>query len=197
MPRRDRYILTAIVLCCAGALVAQFQVNRRVDNSLYGAGSAPSIKYSRNTSIAMPSEVRYAEIRSGALPSELAMNRAAMGPLASGGNIAYVPPQPTWTQVRQQVAAAPPPRQSPYATGSIKHSNLPASPNQIVAQPISTAVSTSMGSSNINKAFSSSATPTGWSTTPNSTGNTPVVPYTLDPNATFTVPQMSGSIRNP
>ena len=87
----------APLACAAGAViaVAQYQVNRQI----YGNTSS-SVKYGRSyqpnyanqpTSRLMPSESRNLVYRSGALPSTIRMNYAAIGPMAPQGVAAYVP----------------------------------------------------------------------------------------------------------
>jgi hypothetical protein len=49
-----------------------------------------------NASYQLPSQNRYAAFKSGALPSELKMNYNAIGPLAPGGAMAYIPPAPNY-----------------------------------------------------------------------------------------------------
>jgi hypothetical protein len=74
--------------------VAQFAANTRVNNGLYGAGTVGSVQYARgpvHQTSQLRSEVRHAYWKSGALPSDVKMNYAAMGPLASGGAISYIP----------------------------------------------------------------------------------------------------------
>lgn len=90
-----------MVVALAAVALGQWQVNNqvgavnnRVGGELYGnntnMGSVRYAAYSQRT--VLPSEARYATWRSGALPSEIAMNAAAVGPLAPNGAISYVPP---------------------------------------------------------------------------------------------------------
>lgn len=90
-----------VVVALAAVALGQWQVNNqvgavnnRVGGELYGnntnMGSVRYAAYSQRT--VLPSEARYATWRSGALPSEVAMNAAAVGPLAPNGAISYVPP---------------------------------------------------------------------------------------------------------
>src|SRR4051794_21035251 len=71
------------------------QVQTRVGGELYGNNpNMGSVHYAaRSQPNLLPSEARYATWRSGALPSEIAMNAAAVGPLAPNGAISYIPKQ--------------------------------------------------------------------------------------------------------
>jgi len=94
-------VLTTIaaVLAIVGLnAVAQYQVN----NQIYG-NSGPSVRYGYGpgyanypTSRLMPSENRNLVVRSGALPSDVRMGYASVGPLAPQGFQAYVPPAPSY-----------------------------------------------------------------------------------------------------
>ena len=92
-----RWLLGALALGMASAAVAvaQYQVNRQI----YGNTSS-SVRYGRSyqpdyanhpTNHLLPSESRNLMWRSGALPSTIRMNHAAVGPLAPAGVAAYVP----------------------------------------------------------------------------------------------------------
>lgn len=94
--------VASVAVALATVAPAQWQVNRqvgqvnnRVGGELYGNNTnMGSIRYAAMTQTAvLPSEARYATWRSGALPSEIAMNARAVGPLAPNGAISYVPPQ--------------------------------------------------------------------------------------------------------
>ena len=107
-------MLSLAALLCAAAMVwAQYQVNpqvnRQVNTALYATGSKSSIRYASqlNTSVAMRSEVRYAYWKSGALPSDIRMGYAAIGPLAPGGPLSYIP-QPGPSYMPQRKPEAPP-----------------------------------------------------------------------------------------
>src|SRR4051794_14035962 len=86
---------TLAVAVVAVAAVAQYQVNRQV-GPVYSQ-SAGSVRYASvaarptGTSNLLPSEARNAYYKSGALPSEIRMNFAAVGPLAPSGVRAYIP----------------------------------------------------------------------------------------------------------
>src|SRR3954464_4905100 len=86
---------TLAVAVVAVAAVAQYQVNRQV-GPVYSQG-AGSVRYANVaarptvTSNLLPSEARNAYYKSGALPSEIRMNFAAVGPLAPSGVRAYIP----------------------------------------------------------------------------------------------------------
>jgi hypothetical protein len=160
MPRR-RTIAARLVVCAVACVVlalvarAQFQVNpqapRQVNNALYGGGTSGSMRYSWGPSYttkysqALPSEVRYAQIKSGALPSEIRMNAAAIGPMAPQGPIAYVPP------ARDPYAKPDRPAPSPQggaafstgASGTIRYSGsstASASASPLMSAPMNTSV---------------------------------------------------------
>jgi hypothetical protein len=113
-------------------------VNRQVNNSLYGGSnmSMGSVKYggSGTTSRPMPSEVRNAYYKSGATPSEVRMNAAAMGPLTPNGPIDYIPKRGSNDGGRG--GYAPQPAMMPsYNTGSVRRPVMPPSPNQTLIAP--------------------------------------------------------------
>jgi hypothetical protein len=105
------------------------QVNPQVNSALYGGGVSASVRYAGvgSTSVAMGSEVRYASWTSGALPSDISMGRASLGPLHPAGPMAYVPPpKPSYmpspsTSVPQAVG------KGAFDTGSIRYSGSRAS----------------------------------------------------------------------
>jgi hypothetical protein len=82
-----------LVVLAAPRAGAQYQVNTQVDNrvggELYG-NDGPS-QYPVGQFRLLPSEERYARWRSGALPSEIALNRSAVGPLSPHGELDYIP----------------------------------------------------------------------------------------------------------
>jgi hypothetical protein len=91
-----------VVLALAAIALGQWQVNtqvgrvnNRVGGELYGNNTnMGSIRYGSYTqTTVLPSEARYATWRSGALPSEIAMNARGVGPLAPNGAISYIPSQ--------------------------------------------------------------------------------------------------------
>lgn len=94
-----RPVVIVFATFCASAVIvrSQHQVNpqvqRQVNTALYATGSKSSVRYAKDlgTSVAMPSELRYAYVRSGALPSEIRMNVARIGPLSPGGPLSYIP----------------------------------------------------------------------------------------------------------
>src|SRR4051794_10421378 len=103
-----RLLLALAALALAGAVAwSQYRVNARVNNRVGGEmyGNMGSVKYQAYQTNVLPSEARYATWKSGALPSEIAMNARAMGPLAPGGSIAYVPGP---SAVQQAMHLAPP-----------------------------------------------------------------------------------------
>jgi hypothetical protein len=123
----------AIALSSA-SLIAQQQVNTRVDNSLYGAGSIPigSVKYTpASTSMPMQSEIRNEYYKSGAIPSDIKMNRAAQGPLTPNGPMDYIP------KAQPAQGAYVPPTMPAYGTGSVQRPMMSPSPNQAMIAPTS------------------------------------------------------------
>jgi hypothetical protein len=73
---------------------ASNQVNPRVNSALYSTASSGSIRYGLSSSQPMASELRHAYWQSGALPSDVRMNYAAMGPLAD--RFSYIPSTPSY-----------------------------------------------------------------------------------------------------
>jgi len=154
-----RAAVALCVLLAAVVALAQWQVNtqvgqvnNRVGGELYGNNNIGSVRYSATPQQnLLPSEARYATWRSGALPSEIAMNAAAVGPLAPNGAISYVPkpsplqtamktPQPplytnnySFAQPAKTDQLLPPPQKG-YAPSSIRYSNPPPPP----APPVNT-----------------------------------------------------------
>src|SRR3954447_17178969 len=84
-----------VVAAVSFAAVGQYQVNRQV-GPVYSP-SAGSVRYASVaarptvTSNLLPSEARNAYYKSGALPSEIRMNFAAVGPLSPNGVRDYIP----------------------------------------------------------------------------------------------------------
>lgn len=103
-------ISVALFVSAVGAFVlAQWQVNtqvgqvnNRVGGELNGNNTIGTVRYSAQSQTnLLPSEARYATWRSGALPSEIAMNNNAVGPLAPNGAISYIPrPSPVQTAMK-------------------------------------------------------------------------------------------------
>jgi hypothetical protein len=103
--RRPVIGIAMMLVSLAVAALAQYQVNRQIGGSVQpiygGSGSASggSVRYGYVTpsvpgsSNLLPSEVRNAYYRSGALPSEIRMNYRSAGPMAPGGYAAYLPTQ--------------------------------------------------------------------------------------------------------
>jgi hypothetical protein len=134
-----------IILALSAALLAQQQVNTQVQTQvnpeLNGRGMTNSVRYSNvPTSYALPSEVRYAYWKSGALPSEIQMNAAAIGPMAPGGPIAYVPPPPSY----QTKPATPIPAPQTFSTGATIRYSAPSNSYTPPAYSSSAAVAPSM-----------------------------------------------------
>jgi len=133
-----RIAAVGVIAMSAGVLFGQWQVNPRVDNSLYGASNIGTVRYSGgSSSVAMRSEVRHAYYQSGALPSDIKMNQNATGPLAVGGHMAYVPkPMPA-----PGSGYAPRPQgHSAYTTGSVSRPSMPSNANQSLMMPSGTMI---------------------------------------------------------
>jgi len=81
-----------------------------------------AVTYKAISSVPMDSELRHAYWQSGAMPSDIRMGYAALGPLTPGGPISYIPPPPSYTA--KPVAATPPALgASAYGTaGTIRYS---------------------------------------------------------------------------
>jgi hypothetical protein len=99
--RSKKLMLLAAALLLPALLLAQYQVNTQVYRGGAQSYSPGAVKYStslmaNNASYQLPSQVRYAAFKSGALPSELKMNYNAIGPLAPSGAMAYIPPAPNY-----------------------------------------------------------------------------------------------------
>jgi hypothetical protein len=99
--RRFRLVTwTSAALVLPALLVAQWQVNPQVNRGGAPSASPGAVRYSTsllsNSSVAMPSQVRYQAFTSGATPSSIRMTAAAVGPLAPSGAIAYIPPAPNY-----------------------------------------------------------------------------------------------------
>jgi hypothetical protein len=78
-----------------GAMSTTHQVNTQV----YGAGPSNSVRYAEQRgkySTPMDSEWRHAYWKSGALPSDVRMGYAALGPMNPSGPMAYIPPKPSY-----------------------------------------------------------------------------------------------------
>jgi len=96
--KRTFALAAAVAMMTAGPAFAQHpadnhaigQVNTQVGGELYGHNS--NTLYLRPYQFQLlPSEERYAAFRSGALPSELELNRSSIGPLTPNGVLDYIP----------------------------------------------------------------------------------------------------------
>jgi hypothetical protein len=166
-PRRASAAAKLLTIACATAWVwgqtrvdnrVGVQVNTRVNNQLYGDGgrTGASIRYAQATqsSVPMRSEVRHAYWQSGATPSDLRMGYAALGPMAPGGVMSYIPAKPDYTQ-RRPSTPAPTQRpryagtgQSTYTGQSVRYSSPSApGPSAVRSQAPSRAVTPSKVSS--------------------------------------------------
>lgn len=161
---RTRVWLALLGMACAGAWVwGQTRVDNRVgastsqvNNQLYQAGAhtgPSSVKYSqeRRSSEPMRSEWRNAYVKSGALPSDIRMGYAAMGPMNPSGPMAYIPPKPSYTE--RSSRATPPPRGSATfqsSNQSIRYSSPPSSPSATASSRVSNTAASPKVSSSLN-----------------------------------------------
>ena len=121
-------LLAAALLACGGLLllraVAQYnpyasnQVNPRVNNALYSTASSGTIRYGLNSSQPMMGELRHAFWQSGALPSDVRMNYAAIGPMAD--RFSYIPSTPSW-QTRDLGPHPAPQGAGAFGMGTIRY----------------------------------------------------------------------------
>lgn len=141
-------IAAAASLFLATRSFAQAQVNPQVNygspdarlvpligQELYGNNNGLSTGryvYSPQTSY-LPSENRFAIERTGALPSELLLNRQAVGPLAPNGNASYVPQQSTIQQINHVPA---PQLYNPAYRNSAPNSAAPGGPAAAHSAPM-------------------------------------------------------------
>jgi hypothetical protein len=105
-----------LTLLAAGTWVAaQYRVNTRVNNGLYGAGTytTGSVRAAPYQTSALPSQTRHAYWSSGMSRSDVRTNYAAMGPMASGGAISYVTPSRSREAVRGPLDLPPPSSRTP------------------------------------------------------------------------------------
>ena len=132
-------LLAAAAVCAASALLfAQLphqtgiftgQVNPQVNTALYGGGVPASVKYANagSTSTPMQSELRYAYWKSGALPSDIRMGYAQIGPMNPQGPMAVIDAAtPNYMPVK---STAPPAAMGSAAFsggGSVRYSSSPA-----------------------------------------------------------------------
>ena len=105
------------------------QVNPQVNTALYGGGVPASVRYSGvgSTSVPMASEVRYAAWSSGALPSDIRMGHASLGPMHPAGPLAYIPPPGPSYLPKPQTAPPSAVGGAAYTNASIRYS-APAAP---------------------------------------------------------------------
>jgi hypothetical protein len=123
-----------LVITFAGAgawLIAQTRVDTRVgpvspstpvNRNLYNPGtvSSSSVRYAgaSQTSRPMNSELRYQYRQSGALPSDIRMAYAGLGPLHPSGPQAYIPPRTNYANRPSAPGPPPAPRPSPVSSSS-------------------------------------------------------------------------------
>ena len=80
-------------------------VDTRVGRELYGNNESSSLFYYPHQVLLLPSEIRYAIERSGAMPSEIRFQSDQIGPLAPYGIGSYIPEQ---SALQRAVRAKPP-----------------------------------------------------------------------------------------
>ena len=140
MKRGFHQLVAAAAVCAASAWIfAQLphqtgiftagQVNPQVNTALYGGGVPASVKYANagSTSMPMQSEVRYAYWKSGALPSDIRMGYAELGPMTPAGPMAYI--DAAKSNYVPTKSSAPPTAMGSAAFsggGSIRYSSSPA-----------------------------------------------------------------------
>jgi len=87
------------MLAGCALVMAQYQVNRQLNVG----GGPPAVRYAsspyaqrvdQSANAMLPSQQRYAVMRSGATPSEIRMNAHQVGPMSPSGARAYLPPSP-------------------------------------------------------------------------------------------------------
>ena len=112
---------TLLAVACAGTWVVgqvavnsqrmgnAHSVNTAVNTQLHGPGPSGSVRYaqSKRYSEPMRSEWRHAYWKSGALPSDVRMGYAALGPMNPGGPMAYIPEKPSYLQKPKDQTPAP------------------------------------------------------------------------------------------
>jgi hypothetical protein len=123
---------TAAWLCAQIAVNSQLaggamSTTNRVNTQVYGGGVSNSVRYAQQRdrySTAMNSEWRHAYWKSGALPSDVRMGYAALGPMSPSGPMAYIPPKPSYLN---KPAAPQPQAQRPasYTSPSVRYSSEP------------------------------------------------------------------------
>jgi hypothetical protein len=107
-------------------------VNAQVSTQVYGAGMSSSVRYAEQRgkySTPMNSEVRHAYWKSGALPSDVRMGYAALGPMNPSGPLAYIPPKPAYLN-KPAAVNTPPSRPTNYSNQSVRYSSG-SSPNAL------------------------------------------------------------------
>jgi hypothetical protein len=172
----SRGSLLLLVFASAGAGAWLF-AQTRVDTRVGGGGSAPvsrnlynptglsqsSVRYAgaADTSRPMQSELRYKYRQSGALPSDIRMAQAALGPLHPAGPQAYIRPQPSYAQrpsyTQRNVSEAPPPSIRYASRASSASSNAVSSASVSGQLPSAQVSSALVPSQRINNAAPSGA----------------------------------------
>jgi hypothetical protein len=141
-------LCAALAIAFSGAwLLAQYakpvqpsgggQVNPQVNTALYGGGVPASVRYSGvgSTSVPMGSEVRYAAWSSGALPSDVRMGYANLGPMHPAGPLAYIPPPAPSYLPKPQTAPPSAVGGAAYTNASIRYSAPAGAPGGAYVGP--------------------------------------------------------------
>jgi hypothetical protein len=161
---------TAAWLCAQVAVNPQLagqarSVNMQANTQVYGAGPSNSVRYAQQRgtySQPMNSEWRHAYWKSGALPSDVRMGYAALGPMNPSGPMAYIPPKPSY--LNKPAAATVPPSRPPITLNqSVRYSSAGSSPSALPssASPSRTASASSpQVSSALSPSRTSSSSPT-------------------------------------
>ena len=99
-------------------------VNTQVSTQVHGPGPSGSVRYAQSRerySTPMGSEWRHAYWKSGALPSDVRMGYAALGPMNPSGPMAYIPPKPSY--LNKPASTTPPPsKPTNYSNQSVRYS---------------------------------------------------------------------------
>jgi hypothetical protein len=154
---------TAAWLCAQVAVNPQLtggamSTTSRVNTQVYGAGPSNSVRYAQQRgtySTPTNSEWRHAYWKSGALPSDVRMGYAALGPMNPSGPMAYIPPKPSHLN---KPAAPQPQAQRPtnYSNESVRYSSASSRYAMPSASPAQRSQTTSASSPQVSSALSPS-----------------------------------------
>ena len=103
-------------------------VNTQVNTQVYGGGVSGSVRYAQQRerySQPTNSEWRHAYWKSGALPSDVRMGYAALGPMNPSGPMAYIPQQPAYLNKPGSTTPAPS-RPTNYSNQSVRYAVDPS-----------------------------------------------------------------------